>query len=60
MARNKVNKCHSRELESKKTPVPCVGCPYGRNHEFCFPCMKDLLSQKGIKSWKENRDEKQI
>ena len=25
----------------------CNGCPYGRAHEFCFPCMKYILGQGG-------------
>lgn len=24
----------------------CVGCPYGKNSTYCFPCMKDLLASK--------------
>lgn len=25
----------------------CLGCPYGKHHEFCFPCMKHILGQGG-------------
>ena len=25
----------------------CNGCPYGRAHEFCFPCLKYILGQGG-------------
>ena len=23
----------------------CVGCPYGKNSRYCFPCMRDLLGK---------------
>lgn len=34
--------------EPEKAPSPCVGCPYGRHHEICFPCWKKLLGQGGV------------
>lgn len=36
----------------REIPSCCINCPYGRNHEICFPCYKDLLGQEGIKAWK--------
>lgn len=42
-----------QEMVIKEVPICCKNCPYGRNHEFCFPCLKDLLGQEGIKAWKE-------
>ena len=36
------------EKEKKKCDPACVDCPYGRNHEFCFPCMKKILGRKDI------------
>ena len=40
--------CYFLKEEPKKAPSPCDGCPYGRGHEFCFPCMKKILGQGGI------------
>lgn len=34
------------DVVSKPHPL-CIGCPYGRAHEFCFSCMKYLLGQEG-------------
>ena len=33
---------------NKQHPL-CNGCPYGRAHEFCFPCWKYLLGQEGYR-----------
>lgn len=40
--------------ETAPSAYPCNGCPYGKNHEICFPCYKDLLGQEGIKAWKKS------
>lgn len=34
------------DVVEKQHPL-CEGCPYGREHEFCFPCWKYLLGQEG-------------
>ena len=40
--------CYYLLEEPEKAPSPCDGCPYGKGHEFCFPCWKKLLGQGGI------------
>ena len=30
---------------------PCNGCPYSRGHQFCFPCMRDIKNNDGVKAW---------
>lgn len=37
----------TRKDEAEKPQSLCTGCPYGRNHEFCFPCWKHILGQEG-------------
>ena len=40
--------CESAVEDAVESLHPlCNGCPYGRAHEFCFPCWKYLLGQEG-------------
>ena len=39
--------------ESRLSPSCCVDCPYGKYHEICFPCYKDLLGREGVKAWEK-------
>ena len=41
--------CKSLEDVVEKLHPLCDGCPYGRAHEFCFPCWKYLLGQEGYR-----------
>lgn len=44
-----MSKCEAEKKKEQKKPDPaCVGCPYGRNNEFCFPCMKKILGRDDI------------
>ena len=42
-------KCGSRNStncnEYKPKDSKCIGCPYGKDSLYCFPCMKDLLGE---------------
>lgn len=42
-------KCGSRNstncYEYKPKDSKCIGCPYGKDSLYCFPCMKDLLGE---------------
>ena len=42
-------KCGSRNStncnEYKPKDRKCIGCPYGKDSLYCFPCMKDLLGE---------------
>ena len=29
----------------KQKDSKCIGCPYGKDNLYCFPCMKDLLGE---------------
>ena len=40
-------KISTREDGAVKPHSLCAGCPYGRNHEICFPCWKFILGQEG-------------
>ena len=40
--------CYYLKEEPAKASSPCDGCPYGKGHEFCFPCWKKLLGQGGV------------
>jgi len=45
-------------MEKKKHAAlkhPCKGCCYGKNHEICFPCWKEILGQRGLGAWKQTR-----
>lgn len=41
------------EREPNMAPSCCIDCPYGKHHEICYPCYKDLLGQEGIKAWEK-------
>lgn len=43
---NKCCKSKKRNVQEKKMPEKCVGCPYKQSDDYCFPCMKDILSRK--------------
>ena len=39
-------KCGSGKQKTEKQQESiCVGCPYGKNSRYCFPCMRDLLGK---------------
>lgn len=35
-------------VSKKQIDPACIGCPYGKHHEFCFPCMKKILGREDI------------
>lgn len=39
--------CEAEEDVADTLHPLCNGCPYGRAHEFCFPCLKYILGQGG-------------
>ena len=34
-----------KQKTEKQQESKCVGCPYGKNSRYCFPCMRDLLGK---------------
>ena len=42
-------KCGSKNSTNCNAYKPkdskCIGCPYGKDNLYCFPCMKDLLGE---------------
>ena len=42
-------KCGSKNSANCNAYKPkdskCIGCPYGKDNLYCFPCMKDLLGE---------------
>lgn len=44
---------------TKRRLLCCQGCCYGKHHEFCFPCLKDLLGQEGVKAWERKQKHSQ-
>ena len=42
-------KCGSKNSTNCNAYKPkdskCIGCPYGKDSLYCFPCMKDLLGE---------------
>lgn len=42
---NKCCKANQKNVKEKKIPEKCVGCPYKQSNDYCFPCMKDILSR---------------
>lgn len=38
----------AEDADKNRHPL-CVGCPYGREHEICFPCWRYLLGQEGYR-----------
>ena len=59
LSKGKEVRHRSKEKEPKQAPFPCHNCPYKMGHEFCFPCMKDMLGQEGIKTWQKLNSSKQ-
>ena len=45
--KEKISSCERKEDAVQELHPLCNGCPYGREHEFCFPCWRYLLGQEG-------------
>lgn len=42
----KNKKCGAgKQKQEEHKDSKCIGCPYGKNSKYCFPCMKDILGK---------------
>lgn len=42
----KNKKCGAgKQKQEEYKDSKCIGCPYGKNSRYCFPCMKDILGK---------------
>ena len=53
------SKMVDKEYITKRRLPSCKDCCYGKHHEVCFPCYKDMLGQEGVKAWKEKQKHSQ-
>ena len=42
---NKCSKSQNVYKKEKSIPEKCKGCSYNQSDNYCFPCMKDMLSK---------------
>lgn len=41
--------CNEKEDAVKVLYPLCKDCPYGKDHEICYPCWKYILGQEGYR-----------
>lgn len=58
LSKGKEVRHRSKVEEPEQAPFPCHNCPYKKGRELCFPCMKDMLGQEGIKTWQKLKSSK--